>query len=204
MDWDEFRNLDLAEIGNWPRPAKLFVWGLMLFVITYLSHQLLFQEQMKALNLAEREERTLKLKFENKYRVASRLASRQQKSIGSQAGNMTNNSVASLLEQISKAGANSGLEFLLFQPESELKTTHYTELPIRIRVAGNYHSFGRFVSELASLSQAFSMQELRISRSNNRGAGVSASGSVQKPLIMELVVKRYRLPVQDTKARQGR
>lgn len=200
MDWEEFRNLDLAEIGQWPRPAKLLVWGFMLFFIAYMSHQLLIQDQLKALGQAEREERMLKLQFENKYRMAVSLAAQQPGQAPSNGG-AGNNSVATLLEQISQAGARNGLEFLLFQPEPEIKTTHYTELPIRIRVAGSYHRFGHFISELAGLSQTFSLQELRISRTNH----VASAGMTEaQPLIMELVAKRYRLQPQGTNPATGR
>lgn len=203
MDWDEFKNLDLAEIGHWPRPAKLIVWGVLLLFISYMTHQLLIQDQLKALGLAEREERTLKLQFENQYRVAARLASRQQKNSLTDAKNIATNSVASLLEQISQAGANNRVEFLLFQPEPEVNTKHYTELPIRIRVAGNYHSFGHFISELAGMSQTFGLQELNIKRADSRGRVRADGGTDQRPLIMELVAKRYRLPAQGTEGRGG-
>ncbi|MDH5184006.1 MAG: type 4a pilus biogenesis protein PilO [Gammaproteobacteria bacterium] len=211
MDFEEFRNLDLAEIGHWPLPAKLIVWGAMLFFVGYMSYQFLLKDQMTALSLAEREERTLKLQFENKYLMASRLASQQQKSEHPQASDTANNTVASLLEQISRAGANNGVEFLLFQPEPEIKTTDYTELPIRIRVAGDYHSFGHFISELAGLSQAFGLQELSISRSTRPGSrgGDAGTGpkadsrSGQNLLILELVAKRYRLQGQATQTTQG-
>lgn len=199
MDWDEFRNLDLAEIGQWPRPAKWLVWGFMLFFIAYMSHQLLIKDQITALELAQREERMLKLQFENKYRLAATIAN-QHKGEPVQAGDGGNNTVASLLDQISGAGTHNGLEFLLFQPEPAIKTTNYTELPIRIRVAGNYHSFGHFIGELAQLSQAFSLQELRISRSTPT-TGIGAQDT--RPLVMELVAKRYRLQAQDTQPAAG-
>jgi len=199
MDWEEFRNLDLAEIGQWPRPAKLLVWGFMLFFIAYMTHQLLIQDRLTALGQAEREERMLKLQFENKYRMAVHLAA-QQRGETPPSGGAGNNSVATLLEQISQAGARNGLEFLLFQPEPEIKTMHYTELPIRIRVAGSYHRFGHFINELAGLSQTFSLQELRISRTNHvASAGVADA----QPLIMELVAKRYRLQTPDSKVAKG-
>ncbi|MBU4503463.1 MAG: type 4a pilus biogenesis protein PilO, partial [Proteobacteria bacterium] len=46
--------------------------------------------------------------------------------------------IPSLLTNISESGKEAGLEFLLFQPESEINKDFYAEIPVSIKVAGNY------------------------------------------------------------------
>lgn len=70
--------------------------------------------------------------------------------------------VAELLVDISQTGLQSGLEFELFKPESERPADFYAELPITIKVAGSYHEFGKFVSEVAALPRIVTLQDFSI------------------------------------------
>ena len=204
MDWNELKDLDLAEIGQWPRPAKWLVWIGMTLFVSYMAFQLLIQEQLTALSRAEREERTLKLEFEERYRVVSRLAAqRGGASTVSPERGTAGNTEAMLLEQISRAGSSKGVEFLLFQPEPEQQTATYTEMPVRIQVAGSYHRFGHFLSELANLPATFSLHELRISGVGRKATAASSATERGDTQTMELVLKRYRLSSQNQAAVQG-
>ena len=70
--------------------------------------------------------------------------------------------VAGLLVDISQTGLGSGLEFELFKPQPERPTEFYAELPIEIRVVGQYHEFGEFVSGVASLPRIVTIHDLEI------------------------------------------
>ncbi|MBW2742582.1 MAG: type 4a pilus biogenesis protein PilO [Deltaproteobacteria bacterium] len=59
--------------------------------------------------------------------------------------------IPSLLTGISEAGKEAGLEFLLFQPESEINKDFYAEIPVSIKVAGNYHNVGLFFDNVSRL-----------------------------------------------------
>jgi type IV pilus assembly protein PilO len=70
--------------------------------------------------------------------------------------------VASLLVDVSQTGLAAGLTFELFQPLPEVKREFYAELPIRVRVRGNYHEFGQFVSGLAALPRIVTMHDVAV------------------------------------------
>ncbi len=77
--------------------------------------------------------------------------------------------VAALLIDVSQTGLAAGLEFQLFQPSGEQNRDFYAELPIRVRVNGKYHEFGRFISGLAALPRIVTIHEAPAARgSRNR------------------------------------
>lgn len=88
--------------------------------------------------------------------------------------------VAKLLVDVSQTGLASSLEFELFQPLAEVKKEFYAELPINIRVVGDYPEFGAFVSGLASLPRIVTVHNVRIKpRKDGK-------------MVMETIVKTYR------------
>ena len=81
-----------------------------------------------------------------------------------------------------RPGLAAGLEFELFDPLGENRKDFYAELPIKIKVKGEYHQFGNFISGLATLPRIVTIHDINISSSakeNNR-------------LEMEAVAKTYR------------
>jgi type IV pilus assembly protein PilO len=89
--------------------------------------------------------------------------------------------VAGLLVDISQQGLGAGLEFELFRPGREVPADFYVELPIQIRVAGDYHSFGQFVSGVADLPRIVTQHDLKIYRDKDSSS-----------LVMESTAKTYR------------
>jgi len=73
--------------------------------------------------------------------------------------------VADLLVDITQTGLASGLEFELFQPQGEIPKEFYAELPISIKVRGNYHQVGEFVSGIAALPRIVTMHNISITKS---------------------------------------
>ena len=90
--------------------------------------------------------------------------------------------IPSLLASISQAGKDAGLEFVLFQPQPEVPKDFYAELPIKIRVVGDYHEFGEFVSGLAALPRIVTIHDVEI-----KPRGQNATN-----LIMEATARTYR------------
>ena len=58
-----------------------------------------------------------------------------------------------LLTDINQAGLGRGLQFELFKPApGETQRDFYAELPITIKVTGNYHDLGSFASDIGKLA----------------------------------------------------
>ncbi len=70
--------------------------------------------------------------------------------------------IPSLLTSITESGKEAGLEFLLFQPKSEIIKDFYAEIPVSIKVAGNYHNIGLFFDKVSRLFRIVNIKDIVI------------------------------------------
>lgn len=68
-----------------------------------------------------------------------------------------------LLTQINTLGQQNGLEFLLFRPGTPVKKGFYAEVPIDIRVEGQFHSMGGFLDRVSKLERIVTVSDIKIS-----------------------------------------
>jgi type IV pilus assembly protein PilO len=78
--------------------------------------------------------------------------------------------IPTLLSSISNLGAQSGLEFLLFQPQKEVSRNFYAEIPLKLEVTGPYHNVATFFDKVSRLSRIVNigdvnMREMRAAKS---------------------------------------
>jgi type IV pilus assembly protein PilO len=78
--------------------------------------------------------------------------------------------ISSLLTNISKSGQDSGLEFLLFQPNSDESTDFYAEIPVLIQVKGGYHNLALFFDRVSRLSRIVNIKDIDIEASDVPGS----------------------------------
>jgi type IV pilus assembly protein PilO len=95
-----------------------------------------------------------------------------------------------LLNDINQAGIGRGLEFELFKPGNEKPSQLYAEMPINIRVVGNYHELGAFAADVAKMSRIVTLGELSISNINTKDS--KNANAAPGKLGMEAVAKTYR------------
>lgn len=187
MKLDDLQNLDINNIGVWPWPFKAIVIAVACAAIGYGTYHYDISDQLQELSAAEAKEQELRRTFEIKQKKAANLDALKQQmlemeqSFGDMLRQLPNQTeVAGLLVDISQTGLASGLEFELFKPGSEIPSEFYAELPIDIRVSGDYHQFGEFVSGIAELPRIVTTHNVAISK-----------GSDNK-LTMNAVAKTYR------------
>jgi type IV pilus assembly protein PilO len=82
--------------------------------------------------------------------------------------------IPSLLTSISEAGKEAGLEFLLFQPISEINKDFYAEIPVSIKVAGNYHNVGLFFDNVSRLFRIVNIKDI-VMTTPREGKGLNTS-----------------------------
>lgn len=83
----------------------------------------------------------------------------------------------SLLDEISKAGRNAGLDVQLFAPQSMVAKASYTEIPLSMTVAGRYHQMAEFFYRIAGLNRIVNMSSINMSRVS--GKGVAGRNKIQ-------------------------
>jgi type IV pilus assembly protein PilO len=72
--------------------------------------------------------------------------------------------IPSLLTSISRSGQDVGLEFLLFQPKTELRKEFYAEIPVAMKVIGGYHDLAIFFDKVARLSRIVNIKNISMGR----------------------------------------
>ncbi len=72
--------------------------------------------------------------------------------------------IPSLLTSISRSGQDVGLEFLLFEPKSEVRKEFYAEIPVAMKVKGGYHDLAIFFDKVARLSRIVNIKNISMGR----------------------------------------
>ncbi len=95
-----------------------------------------------------------------------------------------------LLTDINQAGLGRGLQFELFKPAAtERAADFYAELPINIKITGNYHDMGAFASDVAQLPRIVTLNDVAVN--NDKGV-----------LTMDAVAKTFRYLDEEEIAKQ--
>lgn len=161
--------LTLDNIGQWPTVAKYSVAVVLAILCLGFGYWLLIKPNIELYDSVVNDEISLKADFERKQQLASNLQAykNQLQIMNERFGNMlkqlpAQNEMPGLLEDISKTGIASGLSFQLFAPMPEVVHDFYIELPINIKVDGNYHQLALFLSRIAEMSRIVTLHDFDI------------------------------------------
>jgi type IV pilus assembly protein PilO len=83
--------------------------------------------------------------------------------------------IPSLLSSISQSGQDAGLEFLLFQPKPEVLQDFYAEIPVDIKVTGNYHNVATFFDNVSRLYRIVNIDDIKMKSGGDDGTDISTS-----------------------------
>ena len=70
--------------------------------------------------------------------------------------------IPKLLTQVNTEGLRAGMEFLLFRPGAKVKRGFYAEVPIDIRIEGDYHALGTFLDRVSKLERIVNVADLKV------------------------------------------
>lgn len=167
---DDLRSLDFNDIGRWPLHLQLFFVGLFFLIASAGGFWgFVWNNDMPKLEAAQAEEAQLFSTFENKQRKAANFAAYKaqlaeiERSFGTMLRQLPGKTeIPNLLVDISQTGLAAGLQEELFQPMDEVRKDFYAEKPIKIRLSGSYHEFGRFVADIAALPRIVTLHDISI------------------------------------------
>ena len=187
---DDFRNLNPKDVGVWPAAPRIAVLFGVFAAILVAGWWFLWSDQLDALAARQQDELKLREEFVTKKAQAINLDLYKQqlneidRSFGALLKQLPNKSeVESLLVEINQSGMGRGLQFELFKPGQEVSKDFYAELPINVRLTGNYHDFGAFAGDIGRLSRIVTLNNISISTNSQ-----SKDGS----LVMDAVTKTFR------------
>ena len=205
------KNLDINNIGAWPQNAKIgFSVILALFILAF-AYFLFIKGKTETLESLEGEEVRLRQDFEKEQAKAANLEPlKQQLAQMEQVLQQmlrqlpSKTEMPDLIIDISQTALSSGLANELFQPGPESPKEFYAEKPIALRMLGNYHQFGAFVSGVASLPRVviMTMHDISLQPKNAKTDPNARIGS-NSALELAGTVKTYRYLDEDETAAQA-
>jgi type IV pilus assembly protein PilO len=191
-------DLDINNIGNWPKQAQLVFCGIVAFIIILLAWWVVVRGQQDELEGLAQQESQLRTEFETKQGRAANLEPLKQQlaQMEQQLQQMlrqlpSKTEMPDLIVDISQTALATGIQNDLFQPGSETQQEFYAEKPISLRMVGTYHQFGAFVSGVASLPRVviMTMHDISLKPKNTSATGRLAANA---PLELAGTVKTYR------------
>jgi type IV pilus assembly protein PilO len=193
MNFDDFNNIDFKNAGSLPLPVKLVLLTLIGLLIVVGGYFLLWSDQLDAFDQAELKEQELRQTYISKKSQAVKIEAYRQQMVdientfGALLKQLPDRSeMDGLLTDINQSGLGRGLEFELFKPGQEIVADFYAEMPIQIRLIGNYHDIGEFATDVSKLSRIVTLNNLSIAPvgKNLKGGGGT--------LALEAIAKTYR------------
>lgn len=187
MDLQEIRDLDFNDLGNASSGAKAFLLIVIAALILGAGYWFIIKDQQRDLTNRERQETELRNEFDTKQRKAASLAvyERQLDEMRSMLRTLlrqlpSKTEMPDLLVDVSQSALASGIDNELFEPLAEVQRDFYAEQPISIRMTGQYHQFGSFVSAVASLARVviLTMQDISLEPVAGRPGVLRMEGTV--------------------------
>lgn len=195
---NELRDLDFNDIGSAPTSVRYVILGFLLAIILVIGYFLLIKAKTEQLEMVQKLELNLRAEFEQKQAKAANLEAYEAQLAEMQELLETmfrqlpsRTEMDKLLVDVSQTALGAGIDVQLFQPNAEAYHDFYAERPISVRMLGDYHQFGEFVSGVASLPRVviLTMHDIALRRANERDIGATNNDG---RLILEGTVKTYR------------
>jgi type IV pilus assembly protein PilO len=165
----QFQDLQGRPPGLWPLAPRLLCAAGVLAAVIALGWFLYWSGQFETQESLASQEATLREEYRMKVAQAVNLEALQaqklqvdqsverlEKQLPSKA------EMAALLSDINQAGVGRGLQFELFRPDQIVVRDYYAELPIAIKISGNYHDLGAFAADMAHLPRIVTLNNMKL------------------------------------------
>ena len=178
----DLRDADFSDLGSSPKTVQYTILALTLIVLLIAGYFWLIEDKKIELEQTRQQELVLLADFEFKQQKAANLEAYEQQLLDMhelletmfrQLPNKTE--MDKLLVDVSQTALAAGIDVQLFEPQAEAFQDFYAERPIAVRMMGDYHEFGEFVSGVAALPRVviLTMHDISLRRA---AAGQSIFG----------------------------
>jgi len=188
MDWKSMNEIDFRNIGEAPGIVKGGIVLLIIVALVGAGYWFLIKGQLEVLERGQAREVQLRAEFEDKQRRAANLPAyeAQLEEIERMFASLlqllpSTAEIPSLLVDISQTALTVGLEIELFQPMPEVNRTFYADVPIQLRMRGNYEQLAEFVSGVSAMPRIVTMHNVFIRPDQS-----------DRDLLMDAVARTYR------------
>ncbi|KXO11167.1 Type IV pilus biogenesis protein PilO [Moritella sp. JT01] len=171
MNLQELNELDLEDLGNWPKPAKIAINIIFSVLMAALFYWVFISTSLQTLDNIEKKEASLRLQFEAKASLAGNLGlytdqmSEMENLFNSMLRQLPSKSeTAGLLDDLSYIGQHNGLQLRKFKWLQEVKRDFSYEVPVNLEVIGTFHQLGQFTSDIAALPRIVTLEDFTITK----------------------------------------
>jgi type IV pilus assembly protein PilO len=196
---DQFKNVNWQDLPNAPPAPKVLALVLLLIAVVGAGFYFYWMPLQEELDRAVQEEDKLKKEYLDKKRQAVNLPElkKQLVQVGQYVATLekqlpSKSEMDALLTDINQAGLGRGLQFELFRPGSVNVKEYYAELPIAVRVTGNYHDLGAFASDIANLSRIVTLNDMSIATTPQGNLGMDTTAKTFRYLDQEEVAAQRK------------
>lgn len=188
MDLKAINEVDFRNLGEAPKVVKGGIIILIIAALVGAGYWYFVKDQMAELERGEARELALRAEFEEKQRRAANLPALEaqleemERMFASLLQLLPSTAeIPSLLVDVSQTALSVGLEIELFQPRPEANRTFYAEVPIQLRVRGNYEQLAEFVSGVSEMPRIVTIHDVFI-----------RPDQADTNLLMDAVARTYR------------
>jgi type IV pilus assembly protein PilO len=184
----QLQSLQGRHPGLWPALPRGLLLGTLFVAIVAAGWGLYWRGLFEEMDAGVEQEVLLKKQYTEKVTQAVNLGAlrKQRDQVQQYVGQLEKQlpskaEMAALLSEINQAGVGRGAQLQLFKPGQVIVKEYYAELPIAVRVVGNYHDLGAFASDLANLRRIVTLNNVIIQQQERSGL-----------LAMDAVAKTFR------------
>ncbi len=157
-----------------PKVQKTLIVAILLVIVGYVYFftsfmPFFFQPQKARVNVLTSEYDKISAELEKARKTVNSLARLEEeyerlheKWVAAQSLLPLEKEVAQLLRKVTRAGSQSGVQFELFEPQIPVTKEFITENPVNIKVRGEYHEVGVFLSKVANLDRIINVTNLNV------------------------------------------
>lgn len=195
----DFQNTDFSDLGSAKVNVRYTLLAILLLALLAAGYYFIISDKWAELERVEQEEFALRSDFEYKQQKSANLEAYEQQLVEMDDLLQTmfrqlpsRTEMDKLLVDVSQTALAAGIDVQLFEPLTEEPKDFYAERPISIRMLGDFHEFGEFVSGVASLPRVviLTMHDISLRVAPPQFAG---------RLLLEGQVKTYRY-IDETEA----
>jgi len=163
-----------------PKVQKTLIVGILLVIVGYVyfftSFMPFFFQPLRArINTLDSEYDKISADLEKARKTVNSLARLEEeyerlheKWIAAQSLLPQEKEVAQLLRKVTRAGSQSGIRFELFEPQIPVTKEFITENPVKVKIRGEYHEVGVFLSKVANLDRIINVTGLKVKSYKNK------------------------------------
>jgi len=163
-----------AKIEKLSKVQRILIFSSVFVAIVAIFVFLLYKPKLEQISNLSKQLKTLEQKLVVAKKNAANLETFQKKMEEAEVQFKTamralpeKEEIPSLLTSISRSGQDVGLDFLLFEPKTEVRKEFYAEIPVAMQVKGGYHDLAFFFDKVARLSRIVNIKNIKMGRAKD-------------------------------------